>query len=82
MRVAETEDDLENALQAAQQEAAAAFGNAGIYLEKYVGNPRHVEVQVIADQHGNVVHPMGTGLLHSTSPSKTHRRVPGNQSAH
>ena len=56
MRVAETEDDLENALQAAQQEAAAAFGNAGIYLEKYVGNPRHVEVQVIADQHGNVVH--------------------------
>ncbi len=56
MRVAETEDDLENALQAAQQEAAAAFGNPGIYIEKYVGSPRHVEVQVIADQHGNVVH--------------------------
>ena len=56
MRVAETEDDLENAIQAAQQEAAAAFGNPGIYIEKYVGSPRHVEVQVIADQHGNVIH--------------------------
>jgi acetyl-CoA carboxylase biotin carboxylase subunit len=56
MRVAEKEDDLENAIQAAQQEAAAAFGNPGIYIEKYVGSPRHVEVQVIADQHGNVIH--------------------------
>src|SRR5205085_4071581 len=40
----------------ARQEAQAAFGNPGVYLEKYVDRPRHVEVQIIADQHGNVCH--------------------------
>jgi acetyl-CoA carboxylase, biotin carboxylase subunit len=47
---------LKSALQQAQAEAEAAFGNAEIYLEKYVEHPRHVEVQIIADNHGNVVH--------------------------
>ena len=56
MRVALTEKALESALDQAQAEAGAAFGNADIYLEKYVEHPRHVEVQVIADTHGNVVH--------------------------
>ena len=56
MRVALTEKALESALDQAQAEAGAAFGNADIYLEKYVEHPRHVEVQVIADHHGNVVH--------------------------
>jgi acetyl-CoA carboxylase biotin carboxylase subunit len=56
MRVAQNADNLETALQQAAQEAEAAFGNAAVYLEKYVENPRHVEVQVIADQHGKVVH--------------------------
>lgn len=56
MRVAESEDELKTAVEQAQQEAAAAFGNAGVYLEKYILKPRHIEVQVIADQHGNVVH--------------------------
>jgi len=56
MRVAANDLVLKNALQQAQTEAAAAFGNAGVYIEKYVEHPRHVEVQVIADHHGNAVH--------------------------
>ena len=56
MRVAENEPDLVNALEQAAQEAQAAFGNGGVYLEKFIDRPRHVEVQVLADQHGNVVH--------------------------
>lgn len=56
MRVAETEAELLTALQQARQEAGAAFGNPAVYLEKYIGLPRHVEVQVLADQSGNVVH--------------------------
>lgn len=56
MRVALTEKALESALDQAQAEAGAAFGNADIYMEKYVEHPRHVEVQVIADNHGNAVH--------------------------
>ena len=56
MRVATDEADLKTALQQAAQEALAAFGNGGVYLEKFVELPRHVEVQVLADMHGNVVH--------------------------
>ena len=56
MRVAVNELALKAALQQAQAEAEAAFGNAEIYLEKYVEHPRHVEVQVIADLHGKAIH--------------------------
>jgi acetyl-CoA carboxylase biotin carboxylase subunit len=56
MRVVNTEAHLHNALQLTRQEAASAFGDATVYLEKYLENPRHVEIQVIADQHGNAVH--------------------------
>ena len=56
MRVALNELALKSALQQAQAEAEAAFGSTEIYLEKYVEHPRHVEVQVIADLHGNAVH--------------------------
>jgi acetyl-CoA carboxylase biotin carboxylase subunit len=56
MRVAANDLALKSSIQQAQAEAQAAFGNAGVYLEKYVEHPRHIEVQVIADQHGNAVH--------------------------
>jgi acetyl-CoA carboxylase biotin carboxylase subunit len=56
MRVALNDLSLKSAFQQAQTEAEAAFGNGGVYLEKYIEHPRHVEVQVLADQHGNVVH--------------------------
>jgi acetyl-CoA carboxylase biotin carboxylase subunit len=56
MRVAGNDLALQSALQQAQAEAEAAFGNGAVYLEKYVEQPRHVEVQVLADSHGNAVH--------------------------
>ena len=56
MRVAVNDLALRASLQQAQAEAQAAFGNSEIYLEKYIEHPRHVEVQVLADRHGNVVH--------------------------
>lgn len=56
MRVAQNETDLKKALQIASNEAEAAFGDSSIYLEKYIEEPRHIEVQVVADQEGNIVH--------------------------
>jgi acetyl-CoA carboxylase biotin carboxylase subunit len=56
MRVAANDLSLQSAFQQAATEAQAAFGNPGIYLERYVERPRHVEVQIIGDMHGNVVH--------------------------
>jgi acetyl-CoA carboxylase, biotin carboxylase subunit len=56
MRVASNDLSLKSALQQARTEAEAAFGSGAIYLEKYIEHPRHVEVQFIADQHGNAVH--------------------------
>jgi acetyl-CoA carboxylase biotin carboxylase subunit len=56
MRVVHTPQDLTAALQTAQQESTAAFGDGQVYIEKYVGEPRHVEVQVLADRYGGVVH--------------------------
>jgi acetyl-CoA carboxylase biotin carboxylase subunit len=56
MKVAETADDLAEAFSSARSEAKAAFGDDTVYLERYLGQPRHIEVQVIADSHGNVVH--------------------------
>jgi acetyl-CoA carboxylase biotin carboxylase subunit len=56
MRVVNTEAHLANALQLTRQEAGTAFGDSTVYMEKYLENPRHIEVQVVADQHGNAVH--------------------------
>jgi len=56
MRVVHTEAHLSNALQLTRQEAQSSFGDATVYLEKYLLNPRHIEFQVMADQHGNAVH--------------------------
>src|SRR6185436_5413278 len=56
MRVASNDLALKSALQQARAEAEGAFGTGDLYLEKYIEHPRHVEVQVLADHHGNVVH--------------------------
>lgn len=56
IRIAENEEDLIRQITAAQQEAEKAFGNPGVYLEKYLTGMKHVEIQIIADNHGNVVH--------------------------
>jgi acetyl-CoA carboxylase biotin carboxylase subunit len=56
MRLVGGESELQSAFEAAQSEAAAAFGDDAIYLEKAVERPRHIEIQIFADSHGNVVH--------------------------
>jgi acetyl-CoA carboxylase biotin carboxylase subunit len=56
MRIVWKEEEIENAWDSARQEAGAAFGNDGMYLEKYIEEPRHIEIQVIGDQYGKVVH--------------------------
>ncbi|MBW1298166.1 acetyl-CoA carboxylase biotin carboxylase subunit [Aquimarina litoralis] len=56
MRVVEKEEDLESQMQRAISEAVSAFGDGSVFIEKYVGSPRHIEIQVMADTHGNVLH--------------------------
>lgn len=56
IRVVHSAEELLQSIHTARQEAEANFGNAGVYLEKYLQNPRHVEVQILADRHGNVIH--------------------------
>ena len=56
MRRVDSEDEIENAFLSASNEALTAFGDGTMYMEKFIENPRHVEVQVLADAHGNVVH--------------------------
>jgi acetyl-CoA carboxylase, biotin carboxylase subunit len=56
MRLVRDPEDLVKSYMAAQGEAEAAFGNAGVYMEKFVERPRHIEFQILADTHGNVVH--------------------------
>src|SRR5690606_8268822 len=56
IRIAEDESNLISQITTAQQEAHKAFGNGGVYLEKYLTGMKHVEVQIIADKHGNAVH--------------------------
>jgi len=56
MRVVRSEAALHNAISLTQSEAAAAFGNEQVYMEKYLENPRHIEFQVLADSHGNAIH--------------------------
>jgi len=56
MRLVRTPGELPGALRAARSEASAAFGDAAVYIERYVEEPRHIEVQVLGDGHGNVVH--------------------------
>ncbi|KSA12568.1 acetyl-CoA carboxylase biotin carboxylase subunit [Maribacter dokdonensis] len=56
MRVVENLKDLPEQMQRAISEAQAAFGDGSVFIEKYVGSPRHIEIQVLADTHGNIVH--------------------------
>lgn len=56
MRILKSEDDLEKAWESARTEAAAAFGNDGMYMEKFIEEPRHIEIQIAGDQFGNYCH--------------------------
>jgi acetyl-CoA carboxylase biotin carboxylase subunit len=56
MRIVWKEEDLQEAWDSARQEAAAAFGNDGVYMEKFIEEPRHIEIQIAGDQYGNACH--------------------------
>ncbi|RKZ28607.1 acetyl-CoA carboxylase biotin carboxylase subunit, partial [bacterium] len=56
MRVVRSKEELEKAIEMGRREAKSAFGDDSVYIEKYVEQPRHIEVQVLADHHGNVIH--------------------------
>src|SRR5688500_17469059 len=56
MRVARDADDFARSFQLARSEALSAFGNGDVYVEKYLERPRHIEFQIIGDQHGNAIH--------------------------
>ena len=56
MRIVRTEEELAGNLETAQAEALAAFKNGSVYIERYIERPRHIEIQVLADEHGNCIH--------------------------
>ena len=56
MRIVESADAFEEQMKLAVSEAVSAFGNGAVFIEKYVASPRHIEIQVLADKHGNVIH--------------------------
>ena len=56
IRIAHTPEEFANAFQTARKEAVACFGDGDLYLEKFLVNPRHIEIQVLADEHGNAIH--------------------------
>lgn len=56
MRIVEDPKDFASQMERAVSEATNSFGNGEVFIEKYIGNPRHIEIQVLADEHGNVVH--------------------------
>ena len=56
MRIVEREKDLEDQMKRAISEAESAFGDGAVFIEKYIGSPRHIEIQVLADTHGNTLH--------------------------
>ncbi len=56
MRVVEKESDLETQMKRAISEATSAFGDGSVFIEKYVSSPRHIEIQIVADGHGNILH--------------------------
>jgi len=56
MRIVEKEEEVEEQMKTAINEAKSAFGNGAVFIEKYVTSPRHIEIQVLADKHGNIVH--------------------------
>ena len=71
MRVVRSEDELSNAIEITMQEAANAFGNDQIYIEKYIENPKHIEIQVVGDGKGNAIH-LGT---RDCSMQRRHQKI-------
>jgi acetyl-CoA carboxylase biotin carboxylase subunit len=78
LRLVRAEDELENALARARGEARASFGDDSLYVEKYVEQPRHIEIQILADGHGNVVHLFERECSIQRRHQKVLEEAPGN----
>ena len=72
MKIVYLPEELDSAIELTQQESAVAFGDSTVYLEKFLENPRHIEVQVLADRHGNIIHlgDRAVSYTHLTLPTK------------
>ena len=75
-RVALTEEELQGAFEGSSREGEKFFSDPTVYLERYLPDPRHVEVQILADTHGNVIHLGRAGLLDPAPPPEADRGVP------
>ena len=75
MKIVHTPASLISSLMMAKSEAQASFGNSSVYIEKFCERPRHVEIQLLADNYWNIIHLGERGLLYSEETSKTNRRV-------
>ena len=78
MRLVRSEDEIAQAIARARSEAASSFGDDGLYVEKFVEEPRHVEIQVLADTHGNVVHLFERECSIQRRHQKVIEEAPGN----
>lgn len=70
MRVVESESDLKTQMERAISEAKSAFGNGSVFIEKYIGSPRHIEIQVMADSHGNILHFLSANAVYKGAIKK------------
>jgi len=75
MRIAHRRDRLHEGFSSAQHEAKASFGDDRVFLEKYIEEPRHIEIQVLGDAHGNVVPSRRARMLDPATPPEGRRRI-------
>lgn len=75
MRIVEKQEEFVEQMERAISEAVSAFGDGSVFIEKYVSSPRHIEVQVLGDKHGNVVHLLKESAVFS-GDTKSYRRSP------
>ena len=74
MRIVHSEDSFEEAIDRAKRESKSAFGDDTVFLEKYLDKPRHIEFQILADEHGNIIHLFRKRMLDTKTTSKNNRR--------
>ena len=75
MRIAHNDISLVKGFHTARTEAEKAFGNSGVYIEKYIENPHHIEIQILGDNKGKIIHLGRTRLLHPAPQPETDRGI-------
>ena len=75
MRIVEKADDMQEQMERAISEAKSSFGDGSVFIEKYVTSPRHIEVQVVADKYGNVIHGLNANAASSAVTRKWWKKL-------